>query len=188
MNLHALSSPHAFPFGCGDYRIQIETHSNASSCIKQSSCISILILSSVAQVKQPSLDVTLSSHDAATSPCRRAASHDPDRHDEQDAEDFRHHRLGMMMIGTPVEGQESKKSNQQEGEESWAGMVVAQMNKDLELCNSAKMEKEGAATRMLPFRPPGMPPMMQGRNEPDPRARERFKIEEKKRVMQKRQA
>ena len=139
-----------------------------------------------AQVKQPPLDVTLSSHDAATSPCRRAASHDPDRHDEQDAEDFRHHRLGMMMIGTPIEGQESKKSNQQEGEESWAGMVVAQMNKDLELCNSAKMEKEGAATRMLPFRPPGMPPMMQGRNEPNPRAQERFKTEEKKRVMQKR--
>ena len=111
---------------------------------------------------------------------------DPYRHDEQDAEDFRHHRLGMMMIGTPVEGQESKKSNQQEGEESWAGMVVAQMNKDLELCNSAKMEKEGAATRMLPFRPPGMPPMMQGRNEPNPRAQERFKTEEKKRVMQKR--
>jgi hypothetical protein len=86
------------------------------------------------------------------------------------------------------EGQEGKKSNQQEGEKKWAAMVVAQMNKDLEFCNSAKMEKEGAATRMLPFRPPGMPPMMQGRNEPDPRARERFKIEEKKRVMLKRHA
>ena len=30
---------------------------------------------------------------------------DPHRHDEQDAEDFRHHRLGKMMIGTPVENQ-----------------------------------------------------------------------------------